>query len=71
MKQTGRFRVIVPVTEDNLMPELMIICGACGVFVTGVAILVAVALGMLVWLAGTDWARRPSKGAGLQPSGRR
>jgi hypothetical protein len=41
---------------------LTIICEAFGLAVTGLAIFVTGALGLIVWLAGTDWAQRPPAG---------
>jgi hypothetical protein len=42
--------------------ELIKICGALGLVVTTAAIFLTAALGLIVWLAGTDWARRPPAG---------
>lgn len=39
--------------------KLFFICGAVGVTVTAVALVVAATFCLLVWLGGSDWARRP------------
>jgi hypothetical protein len=39
--------------------KLIFICGAFGVAVAAIVLLVVATFGVLVWLGGSEWARRP------------
>ena len=52
-----------------MIHDLIIVSEALGLAVTGMAILVTAVIGLLVWLAGTDWARRPPAGHEVPPLG--
>ncbi len=43
----------------TMATKLIFICGAFGVAVTAVVLLVVATFGFLVWLGGSSWARRP------------
>jgi len=54
-----------------MLHALTLLCGALGLAVTGLAIFVTTALGLMVWLAGTDWAQRPPAGHDPRTQGQR
>ncbi len=39
--------------------KLIFFCGAIGVAALALALAVTATIGFVVWLSGTDWARRP------------
>jgi hypothetical protein len=46
-----------------MMPKLLFLCGALGVALLTVAVVLAVAMGFIVWLGGSSWARQPRAGS--------
>lgn len=46
-----------------MIPKLLFFCGAVGVAVLTVAVVLAVAVGFVVWLGGSSWARQPRVGS--------
>lgn len=55
----GRVTAVFGANRDDIMvTKLLFICGALGVTVTALALVVVGIFGLLVWLGGTEWARR-------------
>ena len=42
-----------------MVPKLIFMVSAAGVAVAALALMVAATVGFLVWLGGSNWARRP------------
>ena len=52
-------------SQPGAMHELVMILMVVGVVVVGLTMVATVVLGFLVWLAGSDWARRPQSHDGV------
>ena len=42
-----------------MIHKLFIVCSAIGLAMTALSIVLTAALGLMVWLGGTQWVRRP------------
>lgn len=59
MKLPDDLAVLGPSPTLTMATKLIFICGAFGVAVAAVVLLVVATFGFLVWLGGSSWARRP------------
>jgi len=44
-----------------MVNKLIFFCGALGVVVMALALVITAAFGLLVWVGGSDWARRSER----------
>ncbi len=59
MKLSGDLAVLAASSTLTMATKLIFICGAFGVAVAAVVLLVVAVFGFLIWLGGSSWARRP------------
>lgn len=64
MKPIATSRVYGAESLHTMMHELVYVGGAVGLAVMSFAVFAVMALGLVVWLAGSAWARRPPEGPG-------